>query len=538
VLLCAVALAMPTDTPQSSATSALQFLRQRWLAFATITALLLIPCLWHRHIEAGDLGSHVYNAWLAQLIAKGQAPGLYLVNRWDNVLFDVMLLKLGNLFGLTAAEKIAVFVCVLVFFWGTFALMSTVAQRPAWFLVPCVAMLAYGWTFNVGFFNYYVSVGLGFFAIAMVWRAVINTGRTFSPLKSPQPLQERDESPAQMRGARSWRGREVLIGLVLAALVFVAHPQGFVWMVGCVGYIVLWRALPGWWKLAVPAAAVALIVAVRLYCARHYEIWMIGDVFGRGIYNGADQIRLYTRAYFALSLAAMLFGIICFLMESWRRQRQHQGWGALRLPFELYAIVVCATYVLPDSLRTPIYSGLIGGLAARLTTISAALGLCILALLKPRKWYAIGFTVVAAVFFGLLYRDTGVLNRMEQQIGTLVSTLPPRQRVLATILASPHSKVPFIVHMADRACIGKCFSYENYEPASGQFRVRVQDDSPAASPDVDDRQDMESGEYVVKPEDLPMWQIYQCDAQDMTRLCLRPLTAGEVNGRLSPHPVN
>jgi hypothetical protein len=521
---------MPTDTLQSTSTrevtapSAVSFIRPQWLSVGLVSALLAIPCVWHRRIEAGDLASHVYNAWLAQLIAKGQAPGLYLVNRWDNVLFDLMLLKLGNLFGLAAAEKISVFVCVLVFFWGAFALISAVAQRRAWFLVPCVAMLAYGWTFNVGFFNYYLSVGLGFFVIALVWRAVVGAGSRASG------------ALVHTRGTWARWGRGAVVGAVLTALVFMAHPQGFAWLIGCIGYIVLWRVLPGWWRLAMPLAAAALIVAVRLYCARHFEIWMIRDVFGRGIYNGSDQIRLYTRGYFLLSVAAMVFGIACFLLESWRRQRAGENWNAFRLPFELYAVVVFATYVLPDSLRTPVYSGLIGGLAARLTTVSAALGLCVLGLMKPRKWHAIGFGVFAAIFFGLLYRDSGVLNRMEEQIGQLVSTLRPGQRILATIITSPHSKVPFIVHMADRACIAKCFSYENYEPASGQFRVRVLEDSWAASSDVDDRQDMESGDYVMRPEDLPMWQIYQCDAKDLTRLCMRPLTAGEVNGRLSPHP--
>jgi len=527
---------MPSGPQKSSISPALIFLRERWLSVGIVSLLLLIPCTWHRRIEAGDLGSHVYNAWLAQLIGKGQAPGLYLVNRWDNVLFDMMVLKLGNLFGLAAAEKIAVFVCVLIFFWGTFALISSVARRPAWFLLPCVAMLAYGWTFNVGFFNYYLSIGLGFFVIAIVWRAVVaaDSEPSLDGL-SPGPADGR-AAAVQTRGTRARWGGEVVLSLALTALVLIAHPQGFAWLFGCVGYIVLWRILPGWWKLALPAAAAALIAAVRLYCARHYEIWMIGDVFGRGIYNGSDQIRLYTREYLFLSVAAMLFGIACFFMESWRRQRARENWKALRLPFELYAVVVFATYVVPDSLRTPIYFGLIGGLAARLTTISAALGLCVLGLMKPRKWHTIGFGVVAVIFFSFLYRDTGVLNRMEQQIVQLVSTLPPGQRVLATIMASPHSKVPFIVHMADRACIARCFSFENYEPPSGQFRVRVQEDSPAASSDVDDRQDMESGEYLVKPEDLPMWQIYQCDQNDMTRLCLRPLTAGEVNGRLSFPP--
>jgi len=30
-----------------------------------ICVQLLVPCFWHQRIEAGDLASHVYNAWLA-----------------------------------------------------------------------------------------------------------------------------------------------------------------------------------------------------------------------------------------------------------------------------------------------------------------------------------------------------------------------------------------------------------------------------------------------------------------------------------------
>ena len=113
-----------------------------WLVLV-ISAALLLPCLWHPRIEAGDLASHVYNAWLAQLIEKGQAPGLYIAGQWKNVLFDVALLGLGNLLGLAVAQKIVVAVCVLVFFWGVFALIAAVTERPPWFLSPCIAMLAY-----------------------------------------------------------------------------------------------------------------------------------------------------------------------------------------------------------------------------------------------------------------------------------------------------------------------------------------------------------------------------------------------------------
>ena len=61
---------------------------------------------------------------------------------------------------------------------------------------------------------------------------------------------------------------------------------------------------------------------------------------------------------------------------------------------------------------------------------------------------------------------------MEAEIERLVATLPKGERVTATIWAPPDSRLPFIVHMVDRACIGKCFSFQNYEPPSQQFRVR------------------------------------------------------------------
>jgi hypothetical protein len=127
---------------------------------------------------------------------------------------------------------------------------------------------------------------------------------------------------------------------------------------------------------------------------------------------------------------------------------------------------------------------------------------------------------------------------MEAQIEKLIEQgVPPGERVLATIWAPPESRLPYIVHMVDRACIGKCFSFQNYEPPSRQFRVRVSEGgSPLNTDDSDTSQHMEAGEYVVQPGDLPMAQIYQCDEQDLTRLCVRQLAAGEANGRIGYHP--
>src|SRR5271170_5237212 len=106
---------MTADT--SSTASAMQFIRARKWVILAVSLAMVVPCFWHRHIEAGDLGSHVYNAWLAQLIEKGQAPGLYIARQWNNVLFDWLMLHAANVVGFLAAEKIVVSACVLTFFW-------------------------------------------------------------------------------------------------------------------------------------------------------------------------------------------------------------------------------------------------------------------------------------------------------------------------------------------------------------------------------------------------------------------------------------
>src|SRR2546429_6255233 len=81
---------------------------------------------WSSDVCSSDL----YNAWLVQLIEKEQAPGLYIARQWDNILFDVMLLGLAKAVGFAAAQRIAVSLCVLVFFWGVFAFISAVTEQP------------------------------------------------------------------------------------------------------------------------------------------------------------------------------------------------------------------------------------------------------------------------------------------------------------------------------------------------------------------------------------------------------------------------
>src|SRR5262249_33488604 len=149
---------------------ALQFVRSHWAAILALSVLLLAPCYWHPRIEAGDLGSHTYNAWLASLANRGQAPGLEVKPQFNNVLVDLSLSWLGSRFGFIAAAKLVASVCVLIFFWGAFALIAAATRHPPWYVLPAIAMFAYGYTFYAGLMNYYLSLGIAFFAAALSLR--------------------------------------------------------------------------------------------------------------------------------------------------------------------------------------------------------------------------------------------------------------------------------------------------------------------------------------------------------------------------------
>ncbi len=66
--------------------------------------------------------------------------------------------------------------------------------------------------------------------------------------------------------------------------------------------------------------------------------------------------------------------------------------------------------------------------------------------------------------------------------------------------------------------------------------MRVREGSSVVTSSTDDAQDMASGQYEVQDENLPIKQIYQCDEKDLTKLCIRDLAAGGVNGRLGYKP--
>src|SRR5258707_8745517 len=219
-----------SDKHSSSIRIAASFFRRNILAVVVISTLLVIPCFWHSRIQAGDLGSHVYSGWLAQWIEHHQSPGLTVVRQWNNVLFDLLLLYAGNLFGFAAAEKIVVSFAVLVFFWGSFSFLVQLSGRLPWRLTPLLMVLSYGYVFHMGFMNYYLSLGFAFLALALVWR----------------------------RGAGNW-----LLAAVFSVPGFLAHPIGFLLIVSIGPDVSLWTVLSRWLRLVLPVICIIAIAVCK-----------------------------------------------------------------------------------------------------------------------------------------------------------------------------------------------------------------------------------------------------------------------------------
>jgi hypothetical protein len=477
-----------------------RFVRKNFPALSLISAIVLVPCFWHRQIFAADMGSHLYNAWLVQLIERDQVHGLSIARRWNNVLFDYLLSGLAKLFSFNAVEKIAVSLVVLTFFWGVFALVCAATRRAPWFILPCIALGTYGYTFHMGFFNYFISLGLAFWGIAIFWRG---------------------------------KGWQRIIALALAPLILLAHPLGLVLLIGCCAYVAIAEKMRSQYQVLLVFAAAVLLFITHQYLWRHYVVEAAPRPLD--VFTGADQLLLFSGRYRVPEIALVVFVILSIAVDLYRRSHDRGHFRYYAIPFCLYLIVEIAVPLLPRGVRFPQYPGTaMALLTERLTLVSAVFGCCLLGAMRPSRWHLAGSMAIAAVFFTFVYQDTGTINRMESQIEKLVSTLPPGQRVMGTILPPGDSRIP-IQHILDRACIGRCFSYGNYEPGSGMFRVRAAPGNPYVLSSYTLAVSMEDGDYTVQPQDLPLYQIYQCSLTG-TDLCITSLEAGQDNDEMGVHP--
>ena len=476
-------------TPAAPTPSAPQPTVHGPLEYLAVSALLLIPCFWQARLQAGDLGSHIYNAWLAQLIRQGQAPGLAIVPQFTNVLFDVLLGALFRALGAAAAERIAVSLAVMVFVWGAFALASAAGRHP-WPMLPAIAMLAYGWVFHMGFFNFYLSLGLCFWALALAWR---------------------------------WQPRRLSAAAVLLALAYVAHGLAVAWAVAMLAYLWLMRRQPKWGLSAgrLFAAALAAMILTHIAMSLSMMTHWTWEQIERSA--GVDQVWVFGDKYLAVSVGLLLLWALPFAAlvrrESARKVLSSE-------PFHLCALTAAGIVLIPSWAWIPAYYHALVFISQRL---SLALAICLCAFLARAPvsaWQRYAMTALALLFFAFLYADERTINAFEDQVDVLVASLPPGQRVIGAVQTLGVQVDP-LPHIFDRACIGRCYSYANYEPSSGQFRIRVVGNQSMVAPTDADASRMQIGAYVVRPRDLPLFQI---EAAPDGRVYLRSLSAGGRNG--------
>jgi hypothetical protein len=456
-----------------------------------VSQLLLIPCFWQQHVQAGDFSSHLYNAWLARQLRSTPQAGISIVHPWTNVLADYVLEALTGSAGVYWTERIVAGAAVLVFFWGAFFLISSATGRRPWWLAPCLGILSYGVIFHLGFLNYYISTGLCLWILALLW------------------------NPTALR---------IVLAIAIALLALLAHPMPLAWVLAVLGYLHLARRLTSFYLgVLMGCSLVTLLLAEPLTMGWLPARWSFGQLNtleGLLGISGLDQAWLFGRKYLIVAGALLLLWIALLL------ERVDRG-GMLRDPLVHLWLLHCAAFaLLPSAIQLPQYQHVLAYIPQRISLFTAILLYVVVAGARYGR-VVTGLSAVASViFFSFLYVDTQAYDRVEREVAGLLEGLTPGQRVVASI-ADSGARLPALTHVVDRPCIEHCFSYGNYEAATGQFRIRVYQPNSVIASSMLVVQELEDGRHVVTLAEAPLYAVCQCEKPDH-RLCLRMLRAGQT----------
>lgn len=356
-------------------------------AYVLVSILLLAPCYWQPRLQGGDLSSHIYNSWWARLIESGRAEGMQLVRQCTNILFELMLRGLHHLFGVEAAQRAAVSIAVLIFVWGAFAFIWVVSGRRPWYLMPSIAMLAYGWVYQMGFFNFYLSLGLCFWALVLGWEA------------------------------RPWRLAAAVPVLVLA---FLGNVLPVVWAAALMTYLLLARHLLPRSRAYVSAGSLCVMVLLNTLVGRTMLVqWPPRQI---AMSSGLEQTWMFDGKYYVVLVALLLIWGMLFLdlvRDAGARS------VVSSVPFQLCIISAAGVVILPATILIP---GLNHALVYIAERMSLGVGICLCAVLgaaRPRLFERYALLAVAIVFFVFLYRDERSQNAFQDRMQDVVTQLNP-----------------------------------------------------------------------------------------------------------------
>jgi len=439
-------------------------------AYLSAALLLTAPCVWQQHIQANDLSSHLYNAWLANRVAAGDLKGLSVVPQYTNVLFDLLLSWLLKSSSVIVTERIAVILAVQFFFWGCCALVSAMSGRPAWRIAPFLALLTYGVVFRMGFFNFYISVGICCGAIALVWW---------------------NES----------RVRWLAVPLLLVAAT--AHFLPCLWAIMVIGYVLAARRIDPSRRWLLLLAALASIAGLSaLLASRVPSVWMRS--LSIESYLGADQVLVYGAKYKIIAAALLCFWILLLVRRFELRPRPWED-----VVLQLWLLMAVACILLPDSIRMPLYAGGFTFIGIRLSLLSAIFLCASVAEVPTKTLEKAGQVALLVAFLAFSYADERSLNFIEQKVTNAVRALPPGALVISALRDS-RLQGEALQHVVDRPCIGRCFDFADYEPSTGQFRLRAQPGNAYVISDSGDIASLEHGQLVLTRSDIKVYRLFPC----------------------------
>jgi hypothetical protein len=149
---------------------------------------------------------------------------------------------------------------VLVFFWGAFHFISAVRGQTAYWLAPWLAIFSYGFVFQLGLANYYLSSGIVLWLLAILWRQRF--------------------------------GRRALWAAPLLILAWLAHPLPVLWFLGVATYCWLARRVEARIQAILFVVGVAAIFLVRSYIVAKYItfFWIRAQL---ALWTGADELLLH-----------------------------------------------------------------------------------------------------------------------------------------------------------------------------------------------------------------------------------------------------
>jgi hypothetical protein len=444
-------------------------------------ALFLVP-----RPSTGDLHSHVYNAWLASLAKRGELPGIFVVNEWTNVLVDRVLDLLLAAVPVAFAESIVMVLLAEAFIWSAFAFCCSVTRQPCWEWLPILGVLALGWTFQMGFANWYASAALALLASAAAL------------------------------GPFHWKMR-ASVAIPMLVLAATANPLPVVWSAVVVALVL---AIRRWPSRSVPAT----IVAIAAICGPAAAL----AEGGRARYHltqlttatGADQLHVFGAEYGWFDLA-LLFLWVTTLASTASRPRR-----AAVLPVAVFSTACCL--LVPDVIWFPGFAAPLSFHAARTSLLSGVAWTAAAACAPPVRWRLGAIGGLAGAWCLLVCADVRAISRVNSEIERAVATLPPASRVVSAV-GTPPSRIQVLEHVVDSACVGRCFSWGNYEPASTVFRVRAREGNTFVVSQYSEAMDMVRGTYRAPDLPFPLWKVHPCNLlSDPPRFCVSRVGVGEA----------